>query len=163
MCIRDSRICEHFLFGRQKNAGRDLVTKLNRILGSMRRGALIIASQGAKGPDTHLPLQARWRIFLVILLSLLVALTNLPPLILLLGPEGRQGEITPLYWLAERLSRARRGQAPPKKADAAVGEVPRKGSTPNLVFGAIFCVEGRKRRDLVTKTKASWARSVGGP
>ena len=27
----------------------------------MSRGALIIASQEAKGPDTHLPLQARWR------------------------------------------------------------------------------------------------------
>ena len=32
------------------------------ILASMRGGALIIASQEAKGPDTHLPLQARWRI-----------------------------------------------------------------------------------------------------
>eukprot|EP00959_Pyramimonas_sp_CCMP1952_P435478 9118583-Pyramimonas_sp.AAC.1 len=24
-------------------------------------GALAVASQGAKGPDAHLPLQARWR------------------------------------------------------------------------------------------------------
>jgi hypothetical protein len=61
-------------------------------------------------------------IFLVILLSLLVALTNLPPLILLLGPEGHQGEIAPLYWLAERLSRARRSQAPAKSAEAAAGQ-----------------------------------------
>ena len=42
---------------------RDLVTKIEGILGLMRRGALIIASQEAKGPDTHLPLQARWRIY----------------------------------------------------------------------------------------------------
>merc|ERR1740121_101633 len=42
-------------------------------------------------------------IFLVILLSLLAALTNLPPLILLFGPQGDQGKIAPLYWLAEML------------------------------------------------------------
>jgi len=60
-------------------------------------------------------------IFLVILLSLLVALTNLPPLIMLLGPEGHQGEIAPLYRLAERLSRPRHGQAPAKSEEAAAG------------------------------------------
>ena len=40
---------------------------------------------------------------------------------------------------------------------------PRKGSTLDLVFGHVFCLEGRKRRDFVTKMKASWARCVGGP
>jgi len=43
-------------------------------------------------------------IFLVILLSLLVAMTNLPPLILTLGPEGDRGKIAPLYWLHNRLA-----------------------------------------------------------
>merc|ERR1712151_133017 len=38
-------------------------------------------------------------IFLVILISFLVALTNLPPLILILGPEGDRGKIAPLCWL----------------------------------------------------------------
>ena len=57
----EPRIWGHFLPGRPKTQG--LGHKNERILGSMRRGALIIASQGAKGPDTHLPLQARWRIY----------------------------------------------------------------------------------------------------
>merc|ERR1712060_505813 len=43
-------------------------------------------------------------IFLVILISFLVALTNLPPLILILGPEGDRGKIAPLYWLHGRLT-----------------------------------------------------------
>jgi predicted RND superfamily exporter protein len=43
-------------------------------------------------------------IFLVILISFLVALTNLPPLILILGPEGDRGKIAPLYWLHSRLA-----------------------------------------------------------
>ena len=34
-------------------------------------------------------------------------------------------------------------------------------SSPDLVFGHIFCVEGQKRRDLVTKMNAPWARCVG--
>ncbi|CAK0901789.1 unnamed protein product [Prorocentrum cordatum] len=41
-------------------------------------------------------------IFLVILISLVAALTNLPPLLLLMGPEGDRGKIALLYWLAER-------------------------------------------------------------
>merc|ERR1712039_989621 len=48
-------------------------------------------------------------IFLVILISLLVALTNLPPLILMLGPEGDRGKIMPLYWLSNKLSSSDRG------------------------------------------------------
>ena len=35
--------------------------------------------------------------------------------------------------------------------------------TTDFVFGHIFCLEGRKRRDLVTKMKTDWARCVGGP
>ena len=54
------RIWARFLPGRPKTQG--LGDKNERILRSMRRGALIIASQGAKGPETHLPLQARWRL-----------------------------------------------------------------------------------------------------
>ena len=55
----------YFVFGHmfclEGQTRGDLVTKMNRILGSMRRGGLIIASQGVKRPETHLPLQARWR------------------------------------------------------------------------------------------------------
>ena len=47
----------HFLFGRPKTQGPGHNSE--SILGSMRRGALIIASQEAKELDTHLPLQAR--------------------------------------------------------------------------------------------------------
>ena len=36
-------------------------------------------------------------------------------------------------------------------------------ATWDLVFGAIFCLEGQKRRDLVIKMSAAWARCVGGP
>ena len=56
------RIWAHFLPGRPKTLG--LVRKKEPHLGlDSSGGALIIASQGAKGPDTHLPLQARWRIY----------------------------------------------------------------------------------------------------
>merc|ERR1712151_604815 len=48
-------------------------------------------------------------IFFVILISLLVALTTLPPLILMLGPEGDRGKIMPLYWLSNKLSSSDHG------------------------------------------------------
>ena len=58
--------------------------------------------------------------------------------------------------LGEQVGGAR-GQA---GAREGVGAMERP--TTDFVFGHIFCLEGRKRRDLVTKMKASWARCVGG-
>merc|ERR1712087_518243 len=41
-------------------------------------------------------------IFLVILISLLAAMTNLPAMLPIIGPEGEQCRITPLYMLKEK-------------------------------------------------------------
>lgn len=79
-------------------------------------------------------------IFLCILISLLAALTNLPPLILLLGPEDGRGQIAPLYWLAGRLSCAGAAEAPAGGAPPADNndnarappEVPAEGAPPEV-------------------------------
>merc|ERR1712151_795176 len=59
-------------------------------------------------------------IFLVILISVLAALTNLPAMILLVGPEGGQGKIMPLYMLRNRLTRGRVSAEKQTQAESTV-------------------------------------------